>query len=341
MISAAGHDLFRKLTDAAEEVVLSTHLNPDGDALGSQLSLARYLVSRGKRVRIINQDPTPRNLRFLENEETPIEIYDPARHDEAVRSVDLVALVDNAAPDRLGTMEPLMLSVADRTLCIDHHPSRGSPWAHPVLDEESCATAVMIYELTRACGWTPDRKAAEAMYVGLATDTGFFRFNSTTARAHNVAAELLRLGVSPADAYRSIYERNSLSYTRLHGHALVGLQLASGGAIGAVALRRELIRDLGAEEVDTTEIATSLLAMDGLGIALLFRELPDGRVKVSLRSKGAVDVYTLAGEFGGGGHRNASGIVIDGPLDDVVRAVMDRTIAVWAMRDSPPADGEA
>ena len=328
MISPTAHELFRKLCGDAHRFTLTTHIQPDGDALGSELSLARFLMEQGKEVRIVNQDPSPDNLLFLERPDLPVGVYGVDADDEAVTSADLVVLVDNAAPDRLGRLEPLMLSVAHKTLCIDHHPSRGTPWAHPILDEAYCATAAMIYQLTRACGWTPDRRSAEAIYVGLATDTGFFRFNSTTAEAHEMAAELLGLGVDPAAIYQAVHERNTLAFTKLLGHALAGLQLAEGGAIGSVVLPRELIDDLGAEEVDTSEIATSLLAMDGLVVALLFRELPDGRVKVSLRSKGSVDVHRLAGEFGGGGHRNASGIVADGPLDDVVAAIVSRTAAL-------------
>lgn len=328
MISPTAHELFRKLCGDARRITLTTHIQPDGDALGSELSLGRFLLDQGKQVRIVNQDPTAANLRFLETPDLPIEVYGQGADDESVRSADLVVLVDNAAPDRLGRLEPLMLSVADKTLCIDHHPSRGTPWAHPILDEASCATAAMIYELTEAQGWTPDRSAAEAIYVGLATDTGFFRFNSTTARAHEIAARLLGLGVDPAAAYQTIHEHNSLAFTRLLGHALVGLELLADGAIGSVVLSRELIDELGAEDVDTSEIATSLLAMDGLVVALLFRELPDSRVKVSLRSKGDIDVHMLAGEFGGGGHRNASGIVIDGPLSGVVATIVERTGAL-------------
>jgi len=326
----AGLETFRAVVGNAASVVLTTHINPDGDALGSELSLARFLVDGGKTVRIVNRDPAPENLRFLENDEIPFEIYDPTLHDELIRSSDLVLLVDNAAPDRLGSMEPLMREVANRTLCIDHHPSRGAPWVHHILDERACATSVMIFDLTRACGWTADARSAEAMYVGLVTDTGFFRFNSTTVRAHEVAAQLLALGARSAPIYEAIYEHNSLAYTRLLGHALVGLVFAADGAIATVTLPAALIHDLGAEDVDTAEIATTLLAMDGVTIALLFRESPERRVKVSLRSKGGIDVHRLAGEFGGGGHRNASGIVMDGRLDDVVRSVLERTAGLLA-----------
>jgi phosphoesterase RecJ-like protein len=125
-------------------------------------------------------------------------------------------------------------------------------------------------------------------------------------------------------AYQEIYERNSPAYVRLLGHALVGLRLDAGGAVASVRITRRMLEQLDAEEVDATEITTSLLALDGVRVAALFRELADGRIKVSLRSKGTLDVHRLAIEFGGGGHRNASGIVMPGRLDDAIEVVTSR-----------------
>jgi phosphoesterase RecJ-like protein len=182
----------------------------------------------------------------------------------------------------------------------------------------------MVYELTLACGWQADRLSAEAIYVGLATDTGFFRFNSTTARGHQIAAALLGLGVSPSRAFREIYERNSLAYTRLLGHALTGVRMDPGGELAWVTIDRELVHRLDAHDVDTSEMMNVLLALDGVQIVALFRELETGKIKVSLRSKADHDVHALATEFGGGGHKNASGIVLDGGLDDVAGRVTAR-----------------
>ena len=188
----------------------------------------------------------------------------------------------------------------------------------------------MIRELTRECGWTPDLRAATALYVGLATDTGFFRFNSTNARGHEIAAELLGLGVESAPIYQKIYERNSLPLTRLLGRALADVRTHAEGAVASVRITLELLDELDARDVDTSEITTALLVMDGIRIALLFRELDGGRVKVSLRSKGEMNVHLLASEFGGGGHRNASGIVMPGEIDDVISTVTQRALNLVA-----------
>jgi len=319
---------FRELVERAASIVLTTHINPDGDAIGSQYALASFLRAMGKRPRIINQDPTPEVLRFVEDTELPVEIYAEESHDAVLHEADLVILVDNSAPDRLGRMERVMREVAPRTLCIDHHPTRGAGWGHNIVDVASCATTAIIHELVAELGWRPDPQAAEALYVGLATDTGFFRVESTNARSHAIAAELLELGARPARVYREIHERNSPAFTRLLGHALAGLRMEAGGAIASVTITRELIERSGAQHEDPAEITTPMLSLDGVRVAALYRELPDGKIKVSLRSKGDLDVHKLATEFGGGGHRNASGIVVEGRIEQIVETVTRRLAAL-------------
>ena len=155
MIPSGDHDLFREIVENNGSFVLTTHMNPDGDAIGSEIGLARFLIDRKKQVRIINQDATPHTLEFLENHEPRAEVYDPANHDDVLSSVDRIVLLDNSAPDRLGRMESVMRKAADRVLCIDHHPTSGTPWNDNILDDESCATAAMVYDLLVVCNGRP------------------------------------------------------------------------------------------------------------------------------------------------------------------------------------------
>jgi nanoRNase/pAp phosphatase (c-di-AMP/oligoRNAs hydrolase) len=319
---------FRELVEEAGSIVLTTHINPDGDAIGSQYALASFLRTTGKFPRIINQDPTPEILRFIEDPAIPVEPYAAEQHDPVLREAGLVILVDNSAPDRLGRMEPVMREVAGRTLCIDHHPTRGAEWRHNIVDVASCATTAIIYELAVELGWRPDLAAAEALYVGLATDTGFFRFESTSAKSHSIAAALVQLGAQPAKVFREIHERNSPAFARLLGHALAGLRTVADGAIASVTITRDLLEQSGAVGEDPAEITTPMLSLDGVRVAALYRELPGGKIKVSLRSKGDLDVHKLATEFGGGGHRNASGIVVEGSIEEIVEIVTDRLTAL-------------
>lgn len=330
MIPPEAHALFGGIVESGRAFVLATHINPDGDAIGSEIGLARYLRATGAEVRIVNHDPIPCVLDFLEGDGLHVERFDPAVHGVLLERADRVVVLDNSAPDRFGRLEPPLRAHARKVLCIDHHPTRGTPWGDNILDEEASATAAIVYELLRVRGFAVDPRTAEALYVGLATDTGFFRFNSTTPRAHEIAAELMRAGADPARCYQQVYERNSEAYTRLLGRALAGVRLDAGGRVATVFVTRPMIADCRAEDVDTSEITTALLAMDGVRIALLFRELDGGRVKVSLRSKGELDVHGLAAEFGGGGHRNASGIVAKGRLEEVAERVIGRASEIAA-----------
>ncbi len=328
MISAEAHRTFGRFVGAHPRFVIVTHVHPDGDALGSQVGLARYLGEAGREVVVVSHDPVPRALSMIDLAGLDFRVFHPASDEPLIRDAAALVLLDNSAPDRLGRLERPMLAAAARTLCIDHHPTRGTPWAENILDVGSCATAAMVYELARERGWRPAPNAAEALFVGLATDTGFFRFNSTSPDALRVAAELLEAGAEPARCYRHIHERNSPEYTRLLGAALAGLDLDAGGAIASVRIPLAMSERHGGRDIDTSEMTTPLLAIEGVRIAALFRELPGGRVKVSLRSKGTLDVHGLASEFGGGGHRNASGIVTEGPLEEVVRTVLARATAL-------------
>ncbi len=324
MLDPRRHELFRRLLESNRRLVLTTHMNPDGDAIGSEIGLGRFLVAAGRDVSVVNQEETPRSLAYLEERGPAVEVYAPVEHDARIRGADLLVLLDNSAPDRLGRMEPIVRACASKVLCIDHHPAQGTIWAHEILDETASATAAMVYELIVAAGHSLDVSTAEALYAGLATDTGFVRFNSTKAHAHEIAAALLEAGVEPARCFREVYERNSPAWTRLLGYALAGLRLDAGGRIVSVRIPRAVELECGAEGADTSEMTTPLLAIDGVQVALLFRELVDGRIKVSLRSKGSIDVYRLASEFGGGGHRNASGIVTEGRIDEIAEKVIAR-----------------
>ena len=322
MIEKADHERFARLIAEPKNLILTTHMNPDGDALGSEIGLARFLRSRGHKVRLLNTDPVPESLDFLMQDEPPVTHFQPEEGRRLLAEADHVLLVDNSAPDRLARMEEPMLEVAEKTCCIDHHPNRGTPWGEMILNVGASATCEIVHELITGQGYQPDLVAARALYVGIATDTGFFRFNSTTSLAHEIAASLIAGGVNTAECYRRIYERNTQAFMQLLGYALSRLKVEEGGAVAAVSLSSEAIHSFRAEDEDVSEITNFMLSIDGVKIALLFRELAGDKVKVSLRSKGSMDVHSLAILYGGGGHRNASGIVTDGLLRDVAESIV-------------------
>ena len=305
----------------SRKILLTTHQNPDGDGLGSEIALAGYLRDVGKHPLIVNPDGTPERYRFLDPEgET--KVFDEQTGPPLIREAELIFMLDNSSLNRLGRMEAHIREATAIRVCIDHHSTTDGFWTINLIDDTACATGEMIYDLVAALGGSPDLKAATAIYTALVTDTGHFRFSKTSPRSHRIAAELLRIGVDPARVYQEVFERNSESFIRLVGLALVGTRLEAEGRVAWIALNRQQILQCGAEEADTSEIVNHLFTIQGVRVALLFKELPDGRIKVSFRSKGDIDIHEVATRYDGGGHRNASGAILAGPLEAAVGKVV-------------------
>ncbi len=313
LIASASHAL-KPLLAHARTAALCTHVNPDGDGIGSEICLLRYLRSLGIDARVVNTEPLPPRYRFLDPDDS-VEVFEASRHDAFLRSADLIFMLDNAAVSRLGPLEPAVRASRATTVCIDHHNVVDPFWKVNIVDEEACATGELVFQIVKALGGTIDLPAAQAAYVSLVTDTGYFRFSKTSPRCHEAAAELLLAGVSPPRVYEEVFERNSAALVRLGGTAVSSLQLSEDGRLACVALTRRQILACDAESEDTSEIVNGLLAIDGARVAVMFKELDGGRVKLSFRSKGDLDVNRLAARFDGGGHKNAAGAVIEGSLE--------------------------
>jgi phosphoesterase RecJ-like protein len=312
----------RPLLDAARTAVLATHITPDGDGIGAEICLHSYLVARGIETRILNTEPTPLRYRFLD-ERNAVEVFDPKRHDAFLRQADLFFMLDNSAPSRLGPLEEATRATRAITLCIDHHNLVDPFWKVNLVDPQASATGEMVYRIVEALGGKPDFTAAQAAYVSLVTDTGYFRFGKTAPRSHRLAADLLAAGVSPPRVYEEVYERGSAALVRLGGLALAGLKLEEDGRLAWIRMTHDEVVRCGAGGEDTSDIVNELLTIDRVRLAVLFKEIDGSRVKLSFRSKGALDVNRVAQSFGGGGHTNASGAVVAGRLDEVVPRVLE------------------
>jgi phosphoesterase RecJ-like protein len=320
-MNAASVVRIRREIGLARRILLTTHQNPDGDGIGSEIALAAYLRSMGKTPLILNPDPVPDRYRFLDPH-GEVGTFEEKGGSALVRSCDLIFMLDNGSLNRLGSMEAAIRGSEAVRICIDHHDTTDGFWTVNLVDETACATGEIIYDLVRALGGVLDLPSGVALYTALITDTGHFRFSKTSSRSHRVAAELLRMGVDPPRVYEAVYEQQSEGFVRLLGHALAGCRLEPGGGLAWITLTRKQIMDCRAEDADTSEMVNHLFAIEGVRVSLLFKELPDGKIKVSLRSKGEIDVNRVASRYGGGGHQNASGAVLDGPLEDAVRRVV-------------------
>ena len=352
MISGTPKDILasaREALDRARRPLITTHVNPDGDGLGSELALHRFLWERGKQTVILNASPTPPFYGFLDPDGLiqSYQLGEPLPGD-----VDLLVALDYGKWERLGPMTKTASNSGLPVLCIDHHPSEGEGgggFGDPqVINEHACATGEIIYDLLKSYGGPSppplSLPVAEALYAAIMTDTGSFRFSNTNGRTHRIAAELLDLGVEPHTTYSNIYESTHPARLRLLGLTLSGLKLSADGRIGWIAVTQEMLKSAEARAEDTEDFVDFPRSLDGVQVSVLFIELPTGIIRTSLRSKGLIRVNRIAMSLGGGGHPFAAGIRVQGPLEEAVprvlrpieeavRTAMDGGLA----REKPPA----
>ncbi|MBM4030289.1 MAG: bifunctional oligoribonuclease/PAP phosphatase NrnA [Planctomycetes bacterium] len=298
---------------ASRNFLVTTHEHPDGDAIGAQVGLALLLEDVGKGVLMVNQDPVPRIYGFLDPDGL-VRTYQPERDEAGVAACDAAIVVDVATLERLGRVGQAIQRLGMPTACIDHHVTNGGFADVDVIVPAAASSSSLVLDLMRALGRTPSARVAEALYVGVATDTGWFRFPNATPKALRDAADLVAAGASPPSVYELVYENLSWPRTHLLARALGTLRSDSDGRIAYVTITRAMFDETGATDEEVEGFVDKLRELGGIEIILMFRERPEGGTRVSLRAKHDLDVGSLAARFGGGGHRRAAGITLDTPL---------------------------
>ena len=300
--------------EPGRKVVLSTHLNADGDGAGSQTATAHWLARRGLEPTIVNPTPFPDAFRFLLGKDTGAWTPADAAGEQAMREADVFLVLDTAEPSRLGAV--MSRTEGRRVLVIDHHPATSSSIGDVVVcDPAACATGELVFDLIRIAGDEVALPEAEGLYVAIATDTGSFRYANTTASTHEIAADLLRAGVDPEEMYLRIYAQYTPEGLELLRLALGRLRVADDLPVAWISLRQADLAQTGASKEDLEGIVEYARRIRGIRVALLFRELHDGTTKVSLRSTGDADVASVARRLGGGGHVKAAGAVVPENLE--------------------------
>ncbi|CAN5611550.1 bifunctional oligoribonuclease/PAP phosphatase NrnA [soil metagenome] len=322
--------------EQAQAVVLTTHVNADGDGAGSEAAVAHWLAAAGKRVHVVNPTPFPGMFRFLFSDDGFICDAGTIAADRALADADLLLVLDTAEPKRIGRVAKAAARMP--VAVIDHHvASAGALEGTLAQDATACATGELIYDLLALSG-TPapwPQAVIEGLYTAIVTDTGSFRFANTTRRTHEVAGDLIEQGVDPELMYRRIYASVPLHRLQLLRHALENLEVDDDYPITSISIERGVMEGLGAGSDDLDGIVEHARSIAGTEVALLFRETVDGSTKVSLRSAGDADVNAIARTFGGGGHVKASGVLIAQPLAVARPLVIEATRA--ALRDMAPA----
>jgi phosphoesterase RecJ-like protein len=316
---------FTKLVSEAQSFVLTSHMRPDCDAIGSEIGLALALRSLGKTVRIVNGDAVPPHIGFID----PAHEVNVLGRDLSAADVacDVLIVVDTSAWSQLGPMADVVRSSSARKVVIDHHVSQDDMGATSFKETSSESTGRLILGAIDALGVSLTPPIAAPLFAAIATDTGWFRFASVTEPTFAAAARLVSAGARPSEIFAELYEQNSLARLLLQGRILTNVKSHLGGRLLTTAITQQDLRDVGAEPTDTEDVINRLLGVSGVEAALLFLELGPRETKVSLRSRSSLDVNQIAAQFGGGGHRAASGVRYPGPLVEAENAVVNAIIA--------------
>ncbi|MBQ8654102.1 MAG: bifunctional oligoribonuclease/PAP phosphatase NrnA [Clostridia bacterium] len=300
-------DAVAALIRESQRIALCCHVNPDGDTLGSALALRLGLISLGKDAEVFCQDKTPDILRSLAGIET---VRVP---EEAQGRFDLLISIDVSDEKRMGRCISLM-DMADRTAQIDHHGTNPCFMQVNSVDPASPATAVLIREQLSALGVALDSRIAACLYAGLSTDTGNFAFASTTAETFRVMAELMEAGLQLGEMNRQLFRQRAKAQVQLLNRALSTLEFHRGGQVTLMTLTRKDFEECGALPEHADMVVNYGLDIEGVKASAMLRENGDGKVKVSFRAVEPARVDRAAASFGGGGHAQASGATMDGPL---------------------------
>jgi phosphoesterase RecJ-like protein len=314
-----------KIVNSGRSFVLTSHLRPDCDAIGSEIALAAALRSLGKSVRVVNGDAVPPHIAFIDPDHE-VEVLGRDVADSEL-SCDVLLVLDTSAWAQLGPMGEVVRRSTAQKVVIDHHLSEDDFGALMLKDPNSESTGRLVLEAIHALGAALTPAMAAALFTAIATDTGWFRFASVKAATFEAAAELVAAGAQPNLVFAALYEQNSLARLRLQGRILSNVKSHGGGRLLSTAITQQDLHAVGAEPTDTEDVINRLLGVTGVEVALLFLELGPGETKVSLRSRSPMDVRRIAEQFGGGGHRAAAGVRFPGPLSQAEPAVLEAVLA--------------
>ena len=314
---------FVKAIEPHQTFVLTSHLRPDCDALGSELAMAQILEALGKQVRIINPMATPDAIRFIDPDSRIQTVNEDVTVDEAA-ATDAIMVLDTSAWDQLGSMGDVIRATDGAKIVLDHHVSGDELGAVVFRDDQSPATGCLVIEAADALRVPLTKNIATPLFAAIATDTGWLRFPSTTADTYRACARLVEAGASPTWIYQQLYERDTLPRIKLRGRALERAQTDLDGRLIYTSVRRADFDATGATPADTEDVINLTLAVEGVEAAVLFNEQIDAdAVKVSFRSRGALDCSELARSLGGGGHKLAAGAMIQGDYEAAETRVLD------------------
>ncbi len=322
-------DIYRQaiaLIEGSHSILVTTHTRPDGDACGCIAAVTEMLRNSGKRVQPLLLSPMPQWYEFVFTEKVPVLGKDLAVEDLTrgpFANVDLVVIIDTNSYSQLPRFEGHLKQSSTPVLVIDHHVTSDGLGQVEITDSTAAAAGLVLYDFLKYTRWPIARTVAEALFVAIATDTGWFQLSNVNSRVYSSCAELVELGVVPAELYQRLYQSFSHERFTLMVRMLNTLELHLDGRYASQHIFLKDFPETGAAFEDTENLVNECQRIGSVQVAALFVEQKDGRVRCSLRSRGEVDVSELAARFGGGGHRNASGTYLPGPIENAERLILD------------------
>lgn len=310
----------RKKIEKAEKFVLTTHLLPDGDAIGSEMAVYYYLLKKGKKARVINHNESPEHLDFLDRDKI-IRRYrdDKAANDKLISEADIIFIIDTNEYSRTKSMEDSVRKSGALKICIDHHQGIDkNGFDDFIVDTDSPATSQILYDFI--CSDNPefiDKRIADNLYAGIMTDTGSFRYPRTTEKTFLISADLIRRGTDPVEIYDRIYNNIPADKVKLLSRFIDSLTFHFDDTVAVGLVTRKDFMEFHSDVKDVEGFSGFLMTMKNIKAGFLIVELPDS-CKISFRSKGHIKINEFARHFGGGGHKNAAGAtIVKADVDDI------------------------
>jgi phosphoesterase RecJ-like protein len=306
-----------------QRFIVTSHETPDADAIGSECAISKALRGLGREVIVLNADPTPHKLSFLDPEKT---IQFLEREDQVPADIAEYSLLmlDTNDAQNIGQIASLVLPRVREHFIIDHHEQEEDLMAGNFIRKSASSTAEIIYLLLREMNVTIDREMAQALFTGIVYDTGSFIYPKTTALTFEIARDLVAKGVRPNTVYSKLYESNSISALILQTRVLTTLELFFSNHVSLLTMTREMVVDSGANYEEADQLINIPLRSEDIRVSVFFKQNPAGLLRCSLRSKANINVVEIAQSFGGGGHRTAAGFKCHDTLEKSKQVVLEK-----------------
>ena len=314
-----------------QRFVIASHARPDGDSIGSQLAAAYALRAMGKQVTVVNADPAPPPL--MQFPGVPeIQVTDRVEVAPGDDAAVIVMECGDLARTGVAGLEPFFI------INIDHHPGNPSYGQLNWFDATAAACGELVFDLVRALGVPLSPEIATHIYLAILTDTGSFHYSSISPRTFDICKQALEAGVDPVLVARNVYDSNNMGRLKLFGSVLSAMQIAPSARIAVVYLDHEMARQAGGTYEDTEGIVNLPLTVKEIQAVVFFKQSEGDEYRISMRSKGDIDIGAVAKEFGGGGHKNAAGCTVTGAIDALQKTFIEKIERAIELQDGRVAE---